>query len=172
MSGWIDPLGVRALYRFIQAEQYRLGELIEEQGRLRPAGRRVARYRARYAELGRLQALLQRIERPGLELRPLPNSGGIALGYNSAGPNNFSYPNGPDGGLYLSPIWIHHSGSIRGYLKGLWAPCHDRPLNHNDTFSGTGNMAGKSFLVQDIPAWVQNVSQVGQVHIETSNTWS
>ena len=70
MSGWIDPLGVRALYRFVQAEQLRLLQRIEEQSRLHPDGRRVARYRARYAELGRVQALIQGVERPGLELRP------------------------------------------------------------------------------------------------------
>jgi len=70
MSGWIDPLGVRALYRFVQAEQLRLLGLIAEQGRLHPDGRRVARYRARYAQLCRVQALIQGVERPGLELRP------------------------------------------------------------------------------------------------------
>jgi hypothetical protein len=84
------------------------------------------------------------------------------------------FPNAPDGGMYVSPIWVHHSGYLRGYLKGLWAPCHHLPLNHNDTYSGTGNLAGKSFLSQVI-----NTSDAGgttpvpgQVHLETSSTWS
>ncbi len=100
------------------------------------------------------------------------------IGANSIGPAVLAYPNGPDGGLYLSPIWVHHSGSVRGYLKGLWAPLHDRPLNHDDTYSGTGNLSGKSFVVQSIvssiPNGIGNVNTAlaGQVHIETSSTWS
>ncbi|WP_454737583.1 hypothetical protein [Cupriavidus necator] len=27
------------------------------------------------------------------------------------------YPNGPDSGLELAPLWIGHSGSVRGYLR-------------------------------------------------------
>jgi hypothetical protein len=97
----------------------------------------------------------------------------VGIGRNTLSANIFPYPNGPDGGLYLSPIWIHHNNAIRGYLKGLWAPLHDRPLNHNDTYSGTGNMSGKSFLVQNIPvATSTNNQDQGQIHIETSNTWS
>jgi hypothetical protein len=95
----------------------------------------------------------------------------IALGRINT-PGFFPYPNGPDGGLYLSPIWIHHSSSVRGYLKGLWCPLHDRPLNHNDTYSGTGNLNGKSFVVQAIPAYISSATDIGQVHIETSSTWS
>lgn len=96
-----------------------------------------------------------------------------ALGRNTLSSSLFPYPNGPDGGLYLSPIWIHHNSAVRGYLKGLWAPLHDRPLNHDDTYSGTGNMSGKSFVVQNIIAMtgISNSDQ-GQVHVETSSTWS
>jgi hypothetical protein len=106
---------------------------------------------------------------------PLNNSPVVGIGGISPGFVTFNYPNGPDGGLYLSPIWIHHSGAVRGYLKGLWSPVQPTPLNHNDTYSGTGNLAGKSFLSQSITigsnsAW-QN-SFIGQVHIETSSTWS
>jgi hypothetical protein len=95
----------------------------------------------------------------------------MAIGINS-NPSNFPYPNGPDGGLYVSPIWVHHSGAVRGYLKGAWAPLHDRPLNHNDTYSGSGNMSGKSFLSQNIPAFISSATLAGQVHLETSTTWS
>src|ERR1035437_283857 len=90
----------------------------------------------------------------------------MGLGRNTS--PTFPYPNGPDGGLYVAPIWVHHNGIVRGYLKGLWAPLHDRPLNHNDTYSGTGNMSGKSFLVQSILAWIgsNGGDDIGQVHIE------
>ena len=97
---------------------------------------------------------------------------GIGANFNNQA---FPYPNAVDGGLYLSPIWVHHNGSVRGYLKGLWAPLQDRPLNHNDTYNGSGNMSGKTLLTQSIllPYVLSNAnSNVGQVHIETSNTWS
>ena len=102
----------------------------------------------------------------------LSSSGGALGGYGSAA---MPYPNGPDGGLYLSPIWINHSSARRGYLKGLWCPVQDRPLNHNDTYSGTGNLSGKSFLVQNIYTSITTgitPANSGQVHIETSSTWS
>lgn len=99
-------------------------------------------------------------------------SNGVCLGYSPSSLSSFPYPNGPDGGLYVSPIWLHHSSVVRGYLKGLWAPLHDRPLNHNDTYSGSGNMSGKSFLAQSVVAYNTGVTVNGQVHLETSSTWS
>jgi hypothetical protein len=100
----------------------------------------------------------------------------LATNGSGIGRNNFSglpYPNGPDGGLYLSPVWLHHTNCIRGYFKGLWAPLHDRPFNHNDTISGSGNLAGKSFLVQNIMLYAPGGGfDNGQILIETSNTWS
>lgn len=84
------------------------------------------------------------------------------------------YPNPVDNALELSPVWIHHNGAVRGYLKGLWAPCHRQPCGHGDTFSGTGNMAGKSFIALNM-AYALNGTwnhYGGQVVVETSNTWS
>lgn len=83
-----------------------------------------------------------------------------------------SYPNGPDGALELAPIWICHNGSVRGYLKGLWAPCHYQPCGHGDTFTGTGNMAGKSFLALNVTGSYYGGNSTGQIVVETSNTWS
>lgn len=99
----------------------------------------------------------------------------MGMGYNS--PSAWPYPNGPDGGLYVSPCWVHHNGSIRGYLKGLWVPLHDRPLNHLDTVTGQGNLSGKSFLNLGVFTSYQNGNDSeyylpGNCLIETSNTWS
>lgn len=98
----------------------------------------------------------------------------VANSGNSTWINEFIYPNGPDAGLYQAPVWIHHNGNVRGYLKGLWAPLQHLPLNHNDTFSGSGNLAGKSLLAQACCGVTTNngVSAAAQVFIETSNTWS
>lgn len=95
-------------------------------------------------------------------------SNGLGVGSNPNQPNQFAYPNSSDGGLWVSKIWLHHNNSVRGYLKGLWGPLHHAPLGHGDTYSGAGDMAGKTFLCQSIMA----TSAVAQVHVETSNTWS
>lgn len=98
---------------------------------------------------------------------------GIGIQYNVQ--PNMRFPNGPDGGLYVAPIWLHEDYTRRGYLKGLWAPLQDRPLNHNDSYTGTGAMTGKTLICQQIPVAASgaNITTiVGQVHIETSNTWS
>jgi hypothetical protein len=95
------------------------------------------------------------------------------LGNNWANQLAFPYPNGPDGGLYISPVWLHHNSARRGYMKGLWAPLHDRPLNHGDSFSGTGNLNGKSFFTQNLLCFGQNQSAIpGNAFLETSSTWS
>lgn len=92
----------------------------------------------------------------------VPPGGAIAL---------VAYPNGPDGALELAPIWCGHDGSVRGYLKGLWSPLHAQPLGHGDTFSGTGNMAGKTFLALNVKSTAGSF-QNGQFVIETSDTWA
>lgn len=61
-------------------------------------------------------------------------------------------PNPVDGGLYFSRLWVteYTGGNIvwRGYLRGLWAWCHDSfPYANGDTISGTGALNGKSFQV-------------------------
>jgi hypothetical protein len=70
MSGWIDPLGTRALLRYIRAEQRRLEALIEERERLHPHSRRTSKFRARHDALGHFGMLIQAMQRPGKELLP------------------------------------------------------------------------------------------------------
>jgi hypothetical protein len=99
-------------------------------------------------------------------------SASVALG-RSTYQGSFPYPNGPDGACWISPIWINHSNSVRGYFKGLWAPLHDRPLNHNDTYTVSGgNLNGKSIAVQAIAAYIGAAADSGQIHVETSDTWA
>lgn len=87
--------------------------------------------------------------------------GGIAM----------SYPNPAEGGLYVSPIFVHHERGVRGYLKGLWAPLQDMPLGHGDTFNGTGSLSAKSFLCMWLTAYANGQSN-GECFLETTNTWS
>lgn len=66
------------------------------------------------------------------------------------------------------------SHGIRGFLRGIWVlPQNITPeLNDGDTFSGTGALAGRSFLVVTLVH--QNTASDhngGWVAVETSNTW-
>ena len=80
------------------------------------------------------------------------------------------YPNPADGGLYLSPIFIHEAGAIRGILPGVWAPLHQRPFGHMDTVNGSGPLADKVFLALNADGSSPAVT-AGQLLYETSNTW-
>lgn len=94
-------------------------------------------------------------------------------GAGTLGGNGIAYPNGPDGGFYLAPVWAHETtspGHVRGKVPGLWNPCHSRStlvtagVNNFDTFSGSGDLAGKTFIVLIL-------STVTCMALETSNTW-
>jgi len=96
---------------------------------------------------------------------------------NQTWTNQFAYPNPEDNGLYMAPIFIHHGSTVRGYLKGLWCPLQHQPLTHNDTFSGSNNLSGKSFLAINTNNVLFNGSSptsgfAGQFFFETSDTWN
>lgn len=75
---------------------------------------------------------------------------GNAVAFGAGGTSAMVYPNSADGGLYVSPVWINEVATklIRGRMRGLWAPCHAATnFNDGDTFSGTGDLAGKTFAI-------------------------
>lgn len=87
-----------------------------------------------------------------------------------------SYPVFPDsvsGGMLLSPLVIVEGSdggsrfAVRGLLPGLWAPLHNMPMNHADVLDGSGDMAGKQFLMFNI----STSSSLGRAALEISNTW-
>jgi len=87
-----------------------------------------------------------------------------AASATSMGANGLVYPNPADNGLYLAPINVHETTSVaRGYWPGIWNPCHNNPAANNDTFSGAGTLAGKTFIIKKLDG--------GTVVFETSNTW-
>ena len=83
---------------------------------------------------------------------------------------NVNFTNQTDGGIYLSPIYLHEtSGNIRGKLRGMWHFLHPiASVNDGDTFSGspTGNLAGKTFMI------VKKSANGAVYAMETSNTLS
>ena len=105
-----------------------------------------------------------------------PGGGAIGFGANWANTLAFPAPNNADGSIYMSPIRINSGNGIRGHLKGLWAPLHHLPLNDGDTFTvATGNLAGKSFMAVTTFLTSTNFGSyagIGQIFIETSDTWN
>lgn len=83
---------------------------------------------------------------------------------------SFAYPDPISGGLNLARIRVSNGATIpglRGHLPGAWAPLNALPGNNGDTFSGVGELAGKTFILLDCGSG----STRGRVAIETSNTW-
>lgn len=110
-----------------------------------------------------------------ISINNLPNvNATMGPGFNETA-SVYAYPNPADGSLSLSPFWIFHNNTIRGYMPGLWVPLHNLPLNHLDTFTVSGgNLNGKSFIGINVVAMVWNANNAGvmQFIIETSDTWS
>jgi hypothetical protein len=114
-----------------------------------------------YTQLG--ASVLAGVHSDTVKLRGGVNSNGSAVG--------IMYPNGPDNGLYVAPVWVHEALTtpiLRGIVPGMWAILHSQVLTHGDTWSGTGDLSGKTFEVVDFT----NTSNARcSWAIETSDTW-
>jgi len=110
------------------------------------------------------------------------SSGGQRGSYTLGARNTlYSYDTYPDpvhGGVNLEKIYVMHGTGanntgnpvVRGEFRGLWNPGHRRTQvstwANNDTFTGSGELAGKNFEVFDLT--IANSWLV----LETSDTWS
>jgi len=77
------------------------------------------------------------------------------------------YPNGPDNGFYISPVWVTESAgsTVRGRMRGLYQACHAiASFTDGQTFQGGGDFAGKTFYI------VKQSPNAGVFAIETSAT--
>lgn len=80
------------------------------------------------------------------------------------------YPNGPDNGLYMTPIYITEgngtTGFVRGIMRGLYLISHrEYCFADGQLFNGSGDFAGKTFRI------LRTTGQgCGVLAIETSNT--
>lgn len=79
--------------------------------------------------------------------------------------------NPEDGGLYLSALWLNDITTLpiqnmRGRMRGFWHYLHSAAsANDLDTFSGVGDLAGKTFLTLKLGG------NGGVFIMESSNTW-
>lgn len=97
---------------------------------------------------------------------PASAQGGTTVGAASLGA---AYPDPVTGGMLLSPLFLSEPSALvtRGVLPGAWAPLHPLPGAPGDTFSGSGALAGKTFILLDCA----NGSSRGRVALEISDTW-
>ena len=102
--------------------------------------------------------------------------GSVAAGQHSdywiaaqsiVGKGGNTYPDPVDGGMRMTPLYIHEASETRGSVPGLWNPMHDLAFGLGDTISGVGGLAGRTFQVVSIAG-----SSSGQLLLETSNTWT
>ena len=81
-----------------------------------------------------------------------------------------AYPDPITGGINLSRIHVSNGATvkgIRGRLPGVFAPLNALPGNNGDTFSGVGDLAGRTFILLDCGSG----NTRGRVALETSDTW-
>jgi hypothetical protein len=88
---------------------------------------------------------------------------------NEMGRGGAAYPDPITGGILLSPVFLSENVAVavRGLLPGVWAPLHLLPAAPLDTFSGTGELAGKTFLFVDTASG----NNRARAALEISDTW-
>lgn len=91
-----------------------------------------------------------------------------SMGFGVAGTSCLAYPTPVDGGLQLSPVFVYEPGqSQRGYLRGVWNPCHNNVMAQDVQVSGGGTLTGKTF----IGLFCYDGTNLCQIAVEDSNTW-
>lgn len=82
-----------------------------------------------------------------------------------------AYPHPVTGGVHIQPMYVTDSvgggAALRGTLPGLWFINARMPGANGDTFSGTGAISSKTFILLDENGPVG----FGRLAVETSNTW-
>ena len=81
-----------------------------------------------------------------------------------------AYPDPITGGINLSRINVSNGATvkgIRGRLPGVFAPLNALPGNNGYTFSGVGDLDGRTFILLDCGS----LTIRGRVALETSDTW-
>ena len=95
--------------------------------------------------------------------------GNTSMGGTVLGLAGFSYPAPWNNGLYVAPIYIY-DGSLRGQLKGLWQPLHNRPLRvTGSVVAANVSPIGRRLFAITIPN--AQSSSAGEAHIDIDGPW-
>lgn len=99
---------------------------------------------------------------------------GSPIGVASSG---IVYPNGPDSGLWVSPVFVSDfTGSVhnvRGRLPGMYSHLHSTiPQSNGDTVTGVVGLSGITLLAASHSAnTASNVVTSGMFHIDITGPW-
>jgi hypothetical protein len=106
------------------------------------------------------------------KVMPALSSASLSGAYGSGG--MLQWPNPSDGKGYMNRLLLLESGTLRAILPGFWVPLHNwvdaASVQRLSEFAGSGNLAGRSFIV------IKGISPTGvssryAVVFETSDTW-
>lgn len=104
---------------------------------------------------------------------PLGNGSVWSLG--AVGPAKVLYPNGPDGALWVCPVYVQEYAAstpvYRGMLPGLYTHMHDpssaMPINEGDTVTNVSGLAGTTLT----GVTVCGASTQGLALVDTFGPW-
>lgn len=85
------------------------------------------------------------------------------------GRSGASYPDPVTGGILIVPLYAAEvvGAVVRGRIPGMWDVLHNLPGSPGDTFSGNGDLSGKTFILIDL----NNSNTRCRGALETSDTW-
>jgi hypothetical protein len=107
------------------------------------------------------------------KVTPALSSASISGTYGSSG--MLQWPNPSDGKGYMNRLLLLESGTLRAILPGFWVPLHNwvdaTGVQRFSGFTGSGNLAGRSFMVIKAAGSTLGASSRYAVVFETSDTW-
>jgi hypothetical protein len=79
------------------------------------------------------------------------------------------YPNGPDGALWVAPLWITDglTSAIRGRVAGTFVPLHNVPLGLYDPSTNMAGLPGVTGLA--LPA--ASTNSAGEIIVDITGPW-
>jgi len=85
---------------------------------------------------------------------------------------SLTFPNGPDNGVFLTPVMLLGAGSLRGFLPGFYQVPHNcgSYFSHRDPIQGTDDFVGRRILALKVgPA--NSAAVPGIVGVDVTGPW-
>ena len=96
------------------------------------------------------------------------NNAQIVSGYSTG----VSWPNGPDYGLILSPVFLKEGTHIRGQMPGMFWIHNDSPgLEHLETVTGVAGYPGRTFAMVKVAHGESNWSRTAMMAFDITGPW-
>jgi hypothetical protein len=107
------------------------------------------------------------------KVMPVLSSPSLSGTYGSSG--LLQWPNPSDGKGYMNRLLLLESNTLRAILPGFWVPLHNwvdaAGVQRFSEFTGSGNLAGRSFIIIKAVGASGYPASRYAVAFETSDTW-